>query len=69
MANEPVQQGDSGEDMSSGRSPSRFIADDTPTSRHVSKAEARAAAKAKVTVDRKLGKKTPSWVEALAEGA
>jgi hypothetical protein len=39
----------------------------TVTGRHVSKNEARAAAKAKVTVDKKLGKTTPKWVKSLAK--
>lgn len=35
----------------------------------VTKTEARAAARTKVTVDQKLGKDTPGWVKDLAEGA
>ena len=36
--------------------------------RMVTTAEARAAAKTRVTLDKKLGRQTPDWVEKLASG-
>lgn len=35
---------------------------------NVTEREARAAARAKVTVDRRRGRPTPKWIEELAEG-
>ena len=37
------------------------------TGRYVSKAEASAAARVRVTVDKKRGKPTPRWVTTLAQ--
>jgi hypothetical protein len=50
----------------SSRSPGR--ARSAVTGRFVTKGEARAAARTKVTVDKKLGRKTPSRITDLANG-
>lgn len=47
----------------------RSVTRSAVSGRYVSKAEARAAAKTKVTVDKKLGKTTPSWVQSLAKSS
>lgn len=39
----------------------------TVARRDVSKREARAAAKVMVTVNKKLGKTTPKWIQSLAQ--
>lgn len=45
----------------------RSAARSAVSGRYVSKAEARAAARVQVTVDKKRGKPTPSWVKTLAQ--
>jgi hypothetical protein len=48
---------------------SRSTSRSATTGRYISKSEARAAAKTKVTVDKKLGRTTPVWVKDLAKDA
>lgn len=57
MAGQPVPRNSGGAENRS-----------STATRIVSKREAVAAAKAKVTVDRKLGRETPAWVKELAKG-
>jgi propanediol dehydratase small subunit len=46
----------------------KFVTRRVSSGRMVTTTEARAAAKTRVTVDKKLGRQTPEWVEKLATG-